>query len=61
MQQNPLNNKRGIRYLCLCPGFTDTTMFDSRWSDEDKEAPPGIDETSKKAAIEHISKIGVNS
>lgn len=61
VSQNPSNKKRGIRYTCLCPAFTDTTMFDSKWTNENKEAPPGIDETSQKGATELISKTGVNS
>ena len=36
-------------------------MFDSKWTDDNKEAPPGINETSRKGVTELISKTGVNS
>ncbi|XP_052102191.1 15-hydroxyprostaglandin dehydrogenase [NAD(+)]-like isoform X2 [Mytilus californianus] len=59
--QNPANKERGMRYTCLCPAFTDTTMFDKKWSDEGEEPPPGISEEEKKEFLHLIETTGVNT
>lgn len=59
--QNPANKERGMRYTCLCPAFTDTTMFDKKWSDEGEEPPPGFSEEEKKGALHLIEATGVNT
>ena len=61
LQQHPSNKERGVRYVCLCPAFTNTAAFDQKWTDDSLDRPASIGEVEKQAAVDLISKTGVNA
>lgn len=51
LQMDPDISRTGMRYLCLCPGFTDTSMFT-------KDNDVGF---GKEQAEQLVTSVGVNT